>query len=80
MQIVSVVFRIPVQQDLCALISLRKNQRTAEIGNGAEPNWHDRPILFSTCDDGYYLFGFNILQTSAGKPSRVESWCDSNII
>jgi hypothetical protein len=57
--------------DLTASVSLRENQRKNEIGNGAQPNWHQPTDLFSTYSEEDYLFGFNILQTTAGTIAEL---------
>ena len=49
-----------------AAISVRENQRVAEIGNGSNPCWHqpcDNPENYSAQD---YEFGFNIVKMVAG--------------
>jgi hypothetical protein len=53
-------------QNVSPAVSLRENQRLAEIGNGAQPNWHQRSDLFATYSEADYIFGFNIVQTTMG--------------
>jgi hypothetical protein len=57
--------------DVAPAVSLRENQRLAEIGNGAQPNWHQRTDVFSTYSAEDYLFGFNIVQGSVGTVSEL---------
>jgi len=52
--------------DDTAAISVRENQRIAEIGQGSNPHWHqtsDSPETYSVED---YEFGFNIVKMIAG--------------
>ena len=53
-------------QDVCPSVSIRENRRRAEIGNGAQPHWHQPTDLFSTYSEKDFLFGFNVVQTTVG--------------
>jgi hypothetical protein len=58
-------------QNVAPAVSLRENQRLAEIGNGAQPNWHQRSDVFATYSEADYIFGFNIVQTTAGTVAEL---------
>jgi len=58
-------------KDLTASVSLRENQRKAEIGQGSQPHWHQPTDIFSTYSNEDFMFGFNILQTTAGTISEL---------
>jgi hypothetical protein len=58
--------------DVSPSVSLRENQRLAEIGSGSQPNWHQRTDLFSTYSDADFLFGFNIVQTTVGTVAELS--------
>ena len=49
-----------------AAISVRENQRVAEIGNGSNPHWHQPSDLPETYSDQDYEFGFNIVKMITG--------------
>ncbi|MEE8156192.1 MAG: M20/M25/M40 family metallo-hydrolase [Phycisphaerales bacterium] len=56
-----------------AAISVRENQRIAEIGNGSNPCWHhpcDNPENYSAQD---YEFGFNIVKMVAGAVGELAN-------
>ncbi|MBC7896259.1 MAG: M20/M25/M40 family metallo-hydrolase, partial [Cytophagaceae bacterium] len=53
-------------QDIIAAISLRENQRGAEIGNGWDPNWHQPTDLFTTYSDKDFRLGLNAAQSTLG--------------
>ena len=58
-------------QDDCPAVSVRENRRIAEIGQGANPHWHqlsDVPATF-TSDD--YRLGFNTVQTTTGAVAAL---------
>ncbi len=58
-------------QDHAPAISLRENQRLAEIGNGANPHWHRDTDVPGTYSDADYLLGFNVVQTSVAAVARL---------
>ena len=58
-------------QDVIASVSLRENQRVAEIGNGSDPHWHQPTDLYATFGDADFLFGFNAAQTTLGAIIRL---------
>ncbi len=47
-------------------ISIRENERRAEIGRGANPHWHKNSDVFATYRDEDFLLGFTAVQMSAG--------------
>jgi hypothetical protein len=53
-------------QDLIPSISLRENERGAQIGAGWDPHWHQPTDLFSTFSDKDFRLGLNAAQTTAG--------------
>lgn len=52
--------------DLVPAISLRENERGAQIGAGWDPNWHQPTDLFSTYSDDDFRLGLNAAQTTLG--------------
>jgi hypothetical protein len=61
-------------QNVAPAVSLRENQRLAEIGNGSQPNWHQRTDLFATYSEADYIFGFNIVQTTMGTVAELAGF------
>ncbi len=53
-------------QDLVPSISLRENERGAQIGAGWDPQWHQPTDLFSTYADADFRLGLNAAQTTLG--------------
>jgi hypothetical protein len=51
-------------QDLVPAISLRENERGAQIGAGWDPQWHQPTDLFSTYSDKDFRLGLNAAQTT----------------
>jgi hypothetical protein len=51
-------------QDLVAAISLRENERGAQIGAGWDPHWHQPTDVFSTFSDKDFRLGLNAAQTT----------------
>jgi hypothetical protein len=51
-------------QDLVASVSLRENERGAQIGAGWDPQWHQPTDLFSTYSDKDFRLGLNAAQTT----------------
>jgi hypothetical protein len=51
-------------QDLIPAISLRENERGAQIGAGWDPQWHQPTDLFSTYNDKDFRLGLNAAQTT----------------
>jgi peptidase M28-like protein len=53
-------------QDIIPSISLRENERGAQIGAGWDPQWHQPTDLFSTYSDKDFRLGLNAAQTTLG--------------
>jgi hypothetical protein len=53
-------------QDLTPSISLRENERGAQIGGGWDPQWHQPTDLFSTYTDKDFRLGLNAAQSTLG--------------
>jgi hypothetical protein len=51
-------------KDLAPTISLRENERLAQIGAGWDPNWHQPTDVFSTYSDDDFRLGLNAAQTT----------------
>jgi len=51
-------------QDLVAAISLRENERGAQIGAGWDPNWHQPTDRYATYSDKDFRLGLNAAQTT----------------
>jgi hypothetical protein len=50
--------------DLVAAISLRENERGAQIGGGWDPHWHQPTDVFATFSDKDFRLGLNAAQTT----------------
>lgn len=53
-------------QDLIPAISLRENERGAQIGNGWDPHWHQPTDRYDTFSDKDFRLGLNAAQTTLG--------------
>ena len=51
-------------QDVVASVSLRENERGAQVGNGWDPQWHQPTDLYATYDDKDFRLGLNAAQTT----------------
>ena len=51
-------------QDIIPAISLRENERGAQIGAGWDPHWHQPTDVFSTFSDKDFRLGLNAAQTT----------------
>jgi len=58
-------------QDLVASISLRENERGAQIGNGWDPQWHQPTDLFTTYSDKDFRLGLNAAQTTLSALAQL---------
>jgi Peptidase family M28 len=58
-------------EDLVAAISLRENERGAEIGAGWDPNWHQPTDVYTTYHDKDFLLGLNAAQTTLAAVARL---------
>lgn len=54
-----------------AAVSVRENQRIAEIGNGSNPNWHKATDVFSTYSLADFRLGFNAVQMTTGTVAEL---------
>ena len=50
--------------DVVPAISLRENERGAQIGNGWDPQWHQPTDVYATYDDKDFRLGLNAAQTT----------------
>jgi len=58
-------------QDLVASISVRENERGAQIGAGWDPQWHQPTDLFKTYSDDDFRLGLNAAQTTLGAIAHL---------
>ncbi len=63
---------VPFQTET-ASISVRENQRVAEIGNGSNPHWHHPTDTPKTYTDEDYEFGFNITKMITGAIGELTN-------
>jgi hypothetical protein len=57
--------------DLTPAISLRENERGAQLGNGWDPQHHQPTDLYSTYDDTDFRLGLNAAQTTLGAIAQL---------
>ena len=53
-------------QDIIPSVSLRENERGAQIGAGWDPQWHQPTDMFRTYSDADFRLGLNAAQTTLG--------------
>jgi hypothetical protein len=58
-------------QDYTAAISLRENERGAQIGTGWDPHWHQPTDVFSTFSDKDFRLGLNAAQTTLAAVAQL---------
>jgi hypothetical protein len=58
-------------KDVVAAISLRENERGAQVGNGWDPQWHQPTDLYATYDDKDFRLGLNAAQTTLAATARL---------
>lgn len=58
-------------QDLVPSISVRENERGAQIGAGWDPNWHQPTDMFKTYSDADFRLGLNAAQTTLGAVATL---------
>ena len=58
-------------QDVVAAISLRENERGAQIGNGWDPQWHQPTDVYTTYDDNDFRLGLNAAQTTLAAIAQL---------
>jgi hypothetical protein len=61
---------VPFQDDVAA-ISLRENERTAQIGSGWDPHWHQPTDVFETFSDQDFRLGLNAAQTTLAAIAQL---------
>jgi hypothetical protein len=57
--------------DVVPAISLRENERGAQIGSGWDPQWHQPTDLYSTYTDKDFRLGLNAAQTTLGAVATL---------
>jgi hypothetical protein len=57
--------------DVVPAISLRENERGAQIGNGWDPHWHQPTDLYSTFTDKDFRLGLNAAQTTLAGVAQL---------
>jgi len=57
--------------DLVPSLSLRENERGAQIGNGWDPQWHQPTDLYTTYSDADFRLGLNAAQTTLGAIAEL---------
>jgi hypothetical protein len=58
-------------QDIVAAISLRENERGAQIGGGWDPHWHQPTDVFATFSDKDFRLGLNAAQTTLAGVAQL---------
>ena len=58
-------------QDIIAAISLRENERGAQIGAGWDPQWHQPTDVYATYSDKDFRLGLNAAQTTLGAVAQL---------
>ncbi len=58
-------------KDIVPAISLRENERGAQIGAGWDPQWHQVTDMYSTYDDKDFRLGLNATQTTLGALAQL---------
>ena len=58
-------------QDIIPSISLRENERGAQIGAGWDPQWHQPTDLYSTYSDKDFRLGLNAAQTTLAAIAQL---------
>ena len=60
-------------QDLVPSISLRENERGAQIGGGWDPHWHQPTDLYATFSDADFRLGLNAAQTTLAAVAQLTN-------
>jgi hypothetical protein len=58
-------------QDAVASVSVRENDRGAQVGNGWDPQWHQPTDLYATYNDDDFRLGLNAAQTTLSAVARL---------
>jgi hypothetical protein len=59
--------------DLIPAISLRENERGAQIGGGWDPHWHQPTDVFATFSDKDFRLGLNAAQTTLAALAQLTN-------
>jgi hypothetical protein len=57
--------------DIAPSVSLRENERGAQIGSGWDPQWHQPTDLYATYKDKDFLLGLNAAQTTLSATATM---------
>jgi hypothetical protein len=57
--------------DVVAAVSVRENERGAQIGSGWDPQWHQPTDLYVTYSDEDFRLGLNAAQTTLGAVAQL---------
>jgi hypothetical protein len=57
--------------DLTPAVSLRENERGAQVGSGWDPQWHQPTDLYATYSEKDFLLGLNAAQTSLSATAQL---------
>jgi hypothetical protein len=57
--------------DLVPAISVRENERGAQIGAGWDPQWHQPTDVFATYSDADFRLGLNAAQTTLSAVAKL---------
>jgi hypothetical protein len=57
--------------DIIPAISLRENERGAQIGGGWDPHWHQVTDVYATFSDKDFRLGLNAAQTTLGAVAQL---------
>ncbi len=58
-------------KDVAPTVSVRENERGAQVGNGWDPQWHQPTDLYATYNDKDFLLGLNAAQTTLSATARM---------
>jgi hypothetical protein len=58
-------------KDLVPAISLRENERLAQIGTGWDPQWHQPTDVYATYSDKDFLLGLNAAETTLAALAQL---------
>jgi hypothetical protein len=58
-------------QDIAPAISVRENERGAQVGNGWDPQWHQPTDLYTTYNDKDFRLGLNAAQTTLSAVAKL---------
>ena len=58
-------------QNLVAAVSLRENERGAQVGGGWDPHWHQPTDLYATFSDKDFRLGLNAAQTTLAAVAQL---------